>query len=151
MRAVLLVVLLSGCGAAVVRPDDGLGERRVALLRDDLARLATPVCAPLPVDAWAPADARVIAEATTCRYRVTWTTWSPPRDYDYVPDHDGWITDYFIAGAHGLVSWNLRTGEAIVRPYESMPLDRDGAMALAAWARDTIFPGIALDRVTFEP
>jgi hypothetical protein len=154
IRMVLILALAPGCGAAAPRlHGDAEGDRRVAdLLADARERAApAPTCAPLPVETWAPDPLLQIHEASTCRYRVTWLGWSPPRDYDYVPDAEGWVRDYFIQGAHGWVLWNLRTGDVVVRPVEGQPLDESGARDVAAWAAATNFPGLDPTRTRFVP
>lgn len=161
-RAALFLVLLMGCGAnaapaTTARPSD----RRLSDFAAAVARFGTPVsapaapqscCPPLAVDTWAPNPALEIHEATACRYRVAWHGWSPPHEYDYVPDEGGWISDYFISSGHGRVFWNLRTNAAVVRPMEDQPpLDAADAESVAEWARATNFPGLDLATVTFTP
>jgi len=164
VRLVTLVLLLGGCAGASgsIRPTQPEGredgDARVRAFAAELerrARQTSPVidpCEPLPVDAWAVDPLLQIHAATTCEYRVTWLGWSPPRSYDYVPDAQGFIVDYFIQSAHGWVFWNLRTGDVIVRPVEGQPaLDATSAHEVAAWARATSFPGLDPARATLVP
>ena len=111
-----------------------------------------PNCSELPWRQWERAELLVVHEATTCSYVVTWTGWSPPRKYTFAPDGQGWISDYFISGAHGRVFWNLRTNAVVVRPLsQAMLIDEAGARGLASHARQTIFPGAHLSKFTFNP
>jgi hypothetical protein len=111
-----------------------------------------PACSPLPVHQWALNSLLVIQEATTCSYKVTWNGWSPPRDYLYAPDADGWISDYFIFSGHARVFWNLRTNEGAVRPIsQDMPLTEQQGREVAGWAKQTNFPGLDLSKVVFNP
>ncbi|HEY3449754.1 MAG TPA: hypothetical protein VGK67_25595 [Myxococcales bacterium] len=101
---------------------------------------------------WGRSSLLVVHEATTCSYGVTWTGWSPERRYVFAPDVGGWISDYFISGAHGRVFWNLRTNAVVVRPLsQNMPIDEGSARRLASWAKQTIYPGIDLATFTFYP
>lgn len=159
------LVVLVGCGGAraAAGGHDSEGERRVAALRADVRANATvlvapppppapAVCEALPIEQWTRDALLEIHEASTCRYRVTWLGWSPPRDYDYVPDAEGWIRDYVIQSDNGWVFWNLRTRDVVVRPVEGQPpLDEEGARRVASWARATNFPGLDLGRLTFVP
>lgn len=150
--ALFLVPAVLGCGAAapVSRPDRDVGSFRADA--DRHARAAREECRPLAVDGWQLDPMLQIHEATTCRYRVTWTGWSPPRDYDYVPDERGFVSDYFISSAHGRVFWNLRTNEAWVRPYSAEhPVDESGARDVAEHAARTNFPGLDLGTLRFDP
>ena len=160
----LPLVVLVGCGGAnAAGGHDSEGERRVAALRADVRANAAEVVAPppppapaeceaLPVEQWTRDPLLEIHEASTCHYRVTWLGWSPPRDYDYVPDAEGWIRDYFIQSDNGWVFWNLRTGDVVVRPVEGQPpLDVEGARRVASWAQATNFPGLDVGRLTLVP
>ena len=133
MRALIAIALALGlCGSSTAR--------------------AEPKCEPLPVGQWHLDSLLVVHEATTCRYRVTWTGWSPPRSYDYVPDAQGWVSDYFISGSHARVFWNLRTSAVVVRPIsQDRPIDESEARAVAQWALATNFPGLDLAKFSFNP
>lgn len=155
----LLLLLATGCGAALASPvRDPDGDRRVAEFLSDARTDAAPApavaasCEALPFEQW-PCDSLLeIHEATTCRYRVTWLGWSPPRDYDYVADDEGWIHDYFIESAHGWVFWNLRTGDVVVRSVaDQPPLDEATALRVASWAQATNFPALDPRRTRFLP
>jgi len=165
-RSWALAFLLAGCAGTSAsirtRHTEGSGgpegDARVAAFAADVDRAAsetapsTETCALLPVAEWSTDALLQIHEATACRYRVTWLGWSPPRDYDYVPDAQGFIVDYFIQGAHGWVFWNLRTGEVVVRPVDGQaPLDETSAREVAQWARSTNFPGLDPARVVLRP
>jgi hypothetical protein len=110
-------------------------------------------CEPLPWKQWKRESALVVHEATTCSYKVRWTWWNPPRDYDFQPDEAGWIQAHFISSGnrHGRVFWNLRTNEVWVRPIEGNPLGEAGAREVAAHAKNTIFPGMEMSTVRFNP
>ena len=151
-----LVLVLSGCAGSLASappPATAEGDARWAAFMADVERHAEATsCDPLPVSQWTSDPLLQIHEATTCRYRITWLGWSPPRDYDYVPDAEGFIVDYFIESAHGWVFWNLRAGEVIVRPVDGQPpLDEDAAQRVASWARATNFPGLDPARVVLVP
>ncbi len=107
-------------------------------------------CEPVDLDRgrWLHVSGLVIHEATTCRYRST--LYGRYR-YNYAPNTDGWIGDYFITGdAHGIVYWNVRTGSVIVRPRRSNSLTADGARQVALHARGTVYPGIDIDTLQFD-
>jgi hypothetical protein len=108
---------------------------------------------PIDQQRWAPEPMRVVLEATICEYRVTWNGWDPPRTSEFHPDGAGWINDYFISGSdqNGQVFWNVIAGEVRVRPRPGQELSPGAAPAIAAHAAATIFPGIDLDTLIFDP
>jgi hypothetical protein len=139
---VLLVALLAAA------PDAGLGATPDPASTD---RAQTGECRSLELARRELNELLEVHVATTCEYRITWNGWSPPREYVYRPDADGWVSDYFIIGdAHGQVYWNLRTNAARVRPREGRPLDLDGAKRVAEWAKTTNFPGLDLSKLDFS-
>lgn len=108
-----------------------------------VAILLSADCAPLQVPS---SDERTVHVATRCQYEVTWAG----RHYDYRPDADGWISDYFIVdGHHGQVHWNVRTNAVVVKPRPDQPLTAEGARAVAGWAKQTLFPNIDLAKLDF--
>jgi hypothetical protein len=112
----------------------------------------TPTCVELPWKQWPLSSSLVVHEATTCAWVVGWEGWAPERKAAYVPDGQGWISDYFIFGAHGQVFWNLRTNAVVVRPRShALPLDESGARQVASWAKQSIFPGAELTKLRFNP
>ena len=142
MIALLLALLAASPDAGVqARPDPASPDRA-----------KTTECRPLDLVHWQPHELLEVHVATICEYRITWHGWSPPREYVYRPDADGWVNDYFIIGdEHAQVFWNLRTNAALARPREGKPLDLDGAKRVAEWAKTTNFPGLDLSKLDFNP
>jgi hypothetical protein len=140
-------------GGQPVVPDQNQIDHRVVPGQEQV--LPTCVGEPRPIDhqGWEASPTLVVHEATTCVYRVTWNGWNPPRAYEYHPDGAGWIDDYFISGSdqHGQVFWNVITGEVRVRPRPGQQLPPEAARALAWHAFITIFPGIEIDTLIFDP
>jgi hypothetical protein len=52
---------------------------------------------------------------------------------------------------HGQVFWNVITGEVRVRPRPGHGRSPEAALAIAAHAAATIFPGIDIDTLIFDP
>ena len=155
LACVLLASMLGCAGSPCTRV-----PRRTAVVRPATpaplvvaAAPTAPSCRPLPTGAWTFDPLLQVHEATTCRYRITWAGWSPPRDYTYEPDPEGWVSDYFIAeGVHARVFWNLASGAAWVRPMqEGQTLGLEEARQVAGWARATNFPGLDLATVQLNP
>ena len=126
-------------------------EHGVVPGRDQVSPTCMGEARPIDQQRWVPM--RVVLEATTCVYRVTWSGWDPPRTSEYRPDGAGWLIDYFISGSdqHGQVFWNVTTGEVRVRLRSGQELSPGAAPAIAAHAAATIFPGIDLDTLVFDP
>jgi hypothetical protein len=138
-------------GEAVAVPEQV--EHQVVPGQEQVSPTCVGEARPIDQQRWQPVSARVVVEATTCVYRVSWNGWDPPRTAEYRPDGAGWISDYFISGSdqHGQVFWNVITGDVRVRPRSGQELTTEAAEGLAQHALATIFPGIDLDTLVFDP
>ncbi len=118
--------LLGGCAAVPKKTSSQPTQRAVVVA-------ATQDCdveQALDVDSWPTSDKLRIVVATTHRYRAKWL--HSRKTHDYRPDCQGWIRDTFMPGVGAAwVHWNVRTGEAVVRPLAGRKYNGQTALAAA--------------------